>query len=52
MGETIASKEMHEYFDELEARLKEAIKIANTGSSSSRRPKAHCRDSPCQRPCG
>ncbi len=29
MGETIASEEMHEYFDGLEARLKEAIEIAN-----------------------
>jgi DNA polymerase II large subunit len=29
MGETIASEEMHEYFNELEARLKEAIEIAN-----------------------
>lgn len=29
MGETIASEEMHRYFDGLEARLKEAIEIAN-----------------------
>ncbi|HII81313.1 MAG TPA: hypothetical protein HA261_13235, partial [Methanosarcina sp.] len=29
MGETIASEEMHEYFNGLEARLKEAIEIAN-----------------------
>lgn len=29
MGETIASEEMHEYFNELESRLKEAIEIAN-----------------------
>ena len=29
MGETIASEKMHEYFDGLETRLKEAIEIAN-----------------------
>jgi DNA polymerase II large subunit len=39
MGETIASKEMHEYFDELEARLKEAIKIANTARARGGDPK-------------
>lgn len=39
MGETIASKEMHEYFDELEARLKEAITIANTARARGGDPK-------------
>ncbi|HNW37785.1 MAG TPA: DNA polymerase II large subunit, partial [Methanosarcina vacuolata] len=39
MGETIASTEMHEYFDELEARLKEAIKIANAARARGGDPK-------------
>ena len=39
MGETIASKEMHEYFNELEARLKEAIEIANTARARGGDPK-------------
>ena len=39
MGETIASKEMHEYFDELEARLNEAIEIANKARARGGDPK-------------
>lgn len=39
MGETIASKEMHEYFDELESRLKEAIKVANKARARGGDPK-------------
>ena len=39
MGETIASKEMHEYFDELETRLKAAIKIANIARARGSDPK-------------
>ena len=39
MGETIASKEMHEYFDGLEARLKEAIEIANRARARGGDPK-------------
>ncbi len=39
MGETIASKEMHGYFNELETRLKEAIEIANTARARGGDPK-------------
>lgn len=39
MGETIASKEMHGYFNKLEARLKEAIEIANTARARGGDPK-------------
>jgi DNA polymerase II large subunit len=39
MGETIASEEMHEYFNELEARLKEAIEIANRARARGGDPK-------------
>jgi DNA polymerase II large subunit len=39
MGETIASEEMHEYFNELEARLKEAIEIANRAKARGGDPK-------------
>ncbi|HWR25820.1 MAG TPA: DNA polymerase II large subunit [Methanosarcina sp.] len=39
MGETIASKEMHEYFDELESRLNQAIKVANTAKARGGDPK-------------
>lgn len=39
MGETIASEEMHEYFDGLEARLKEAIEIANRARAQGGDPK-------------
>ncbi len=39
MGETIASEEMHEYFDELESRLKEAIEIANRARARGGDPK-------------
>ena len=39
MGETIASKEVHEYFDELEARLNDAIEIANKARARGRDPK-------------
>jgi DNA polymerase II large subunit len=39
MGETIASKEMHEYFDELETRLKEAIEIANKAKAHGGDPR-------------
>lgn len=39
MGETIASEEMHEYFDRLEARLKEAIEIANRARARGGDPK-------------
>ncbi len=39
MGETIASEEMHEYFNELEARLKEAIELANRARARGGDPK-------------
>ena len=39
MGETIASEKMHEYFDGLEARLKEAIEIANRARARGGDPK-------------
>ncbi len=39
MGETIASEEMHEYFNELEARLQEAIEIANRARARGGDPK-------------
>ncbi|AKB16948.1 DNA polymerase II large subunit [Methanosarcina sp. WWM596] len=39
MGETIASEEMHEYFNGLEARLKEAIEVANRARSRGGDPK-------------
>lgn len=39
MGETIASEEMHEYFNGLEARLKEAIEIANRARARGGDPK-------------
>lgn len=39
MGETIASEEMHRYFNELETRLKEAIEIANRARARGGDPK-------------
>jgi len=39
MGETIASEEMHEYFNGLEARLKEAIDVANRARARGGDPK-------------
>jgi len=39
MGETIASEEMHEYFNELEARLQEAIEVANRARARGGDPK-------------
>ncbi|MCQ1536481.1 DNA polymerase II large subunit [Methanosarcina sp. KYL-1] len=39
MGETIASEEMHEYFDGLEAMLKEAIEVANRARARGGDPK-------------
>jgi DNA polymerase II large subunit len=39
MGETIASEKMHEYFDGLETRLKEAIEIANRARARGGDPK-------------
>ncbi|MDQ1252787.1 MAG: polymerase large subunit [Euryarchaeota archaeon] len=39
MGETIASEEMHRYFNELEMRLNEAIEIANRARARGGDPK-------------
>ena len=39
MGETIASEEMHKYFNELETSLKEAIEIANRARARGGDPK-------------
>jgi len=39
MGETIASEEMHEYFNGLEARLKKAIDVANRARARGGDPK-------------
>ncbi len=39
MGEIIASEKMHEYFNGLEARLKEAIEIANRARARGGDPK-------------
>jgi DNA polymerase II large subunit len=39
MGETIASEEMHKYFNGLEAKLKEAIEVANRARARGGDPK-------------